>query len=211
MLLGILQWALGIQPSIPSYAEQFERKQLLLATGIQPTKPETLANFIDYATSSSVRPPNNETIAHAVALAELWHWRAKAQSLLELPQQIDAASSDPSVTLLKDLPAGIRDMIRRLPQAITSVTARAHADGILADVIEDDFAVPLSSQSTINSEKTVAYRSLGKWEHYKLYRIARSRRQVFTWLSGRIEAWNDKIPEELEKLDQSGSIWAVAQ
>ncbi|KAI8056128.1 hypothetical protein BDF22DRAFT_673942 [Syncephalis plumigaleata] len=194
----------GHTTNIPGYAEQFEHKHLLLATGIQPTKPETLASFINYATSSAVQLPSNEVVA-------LWHWRAKAQSLLELPQKIDAASPDSSITLLKDLPAGIRDMIRRLPQAITSVTARAHADGIITDVIEEDFAVPRSSQSSTGSEELVAYRTLGEWEHYKLYRIALARRQAFTWLSGRIEAWNDKIPEELEKLDQSGSIWAVAQ
>ncbi|RKP22384.1 hypothetical protein SYNPS1DRAFT_25896, partial [Syncephalis pseudoplumigaleata] len=158
--MGILQWALGIVPDMPGYAEEFDRKQLLLATGIQATRPETLAQFIDHATSPSVQPPSNETMARAIAQADLWHWRASAQSMLELPQRIDAASVDAPAAMLKDLPAGVRDMMRYLPRAIASFAARAHASGILPEVVEDDFAVRCPPQRADGPTKAVAYRTL---------------------------------------------------
>jgi hypothetical protein len=208
--LGVLLWKLGVWPEIPSYAETFDPTRLFQSTGIRAAEPETLPAFIERVTAPNLTAPSSRALSEASAAAELWHWRARAQLMLQFYEQIEEAKRNPNMPLPDDLPdprkvpAGIREMMRNLPKAITAIAVRAQEKGVIPQVLRNDFAVEVNGE-------TFAYGELKPAQLDKMRAIARARRQAFCWLTGRIQAWDEKIPEELERLDTGDSVWAIAQ
>ncbi|KAI9597171.1 hypothetical protein BDF19DRAFT_421109 [Syncephalis fuscata] len=182
--MGTLLWKLGVIPEIPSYCETFDRKELLISTQIQSKQPETLAMFIDRVTSNDVQAPEDNAVVCARAVAEIWYWRSTAHSLLQLQQASASNKAHASGLSLNRLPPKFREMIRGLPQEITSMTAR-------------ELSAPMP------------YRSINEHQHQKLHGIAKTRRQAFAWLSGRIPEWNDTVPGKLMHINQNDGVWAT--
>lgn len=85
--LGILLWSLQLWPWIPAYHLDFPKTQLFQSTRIVPARPESILDFVN-STKESMHPL--PAIQQELDRAQAWHWRARAQRILEWQQSIQA-------------------------------------------------------------------------------------------------------------------------
>ncbi|KAJ3178135.1 hypothetical protein HDU85_005660 [Gaertneriomyces sp. JEL0708] len=194
--LGILLWSLRIVDGIPRYHTMFPRELLFQATAIVPAFPHTVTDFIEYFTNGEGAKEHHrvsdEELREAVNRAEAWYWRAKAQVVLDLKENLKGDSEEVKTAKSK-IPSGLRTVMANLDTALQQASERAVADGLIDEAAEKDFGVD-----------GVAYRNLDDHAIRDLSDISEYRLSALSWLAGR--DW-DFERGELQFLNQLGSLW----
>ncbi|KAI7826349.1 hypothetical protein BX661DRAFT_183831 [Kickxella alabastrina] len=218
---GVLQWLLGRQHAIPPYFSNFDRARLFQTTGIQPIDPSTIEKFVDpFMSSQTHQSIDRKQLQHEVNVAEAWFWRARAQVLLGLRDEIartDAQKTQTgedslleTVLRTKHIPHSLRKMANDIPKNIPLAAQRALAKGIISDVEGDDFAITVEMKGADNgSAKSMAvpYSNLDENHLDSIRKIAESRFLAFAWSLGKASEWDaDKIGE-LVSINPINALW----
>ena len=121
-----------------------------------PTLPSILLAVQEKASSQlTLRPPGEIERAHT--LLELWHWRARTHLFAT------GVFARPDGVTQEDLDRSVKD-----------ATTRAYAESLIADRVDDDFAIGGR-----------AVRDLSPEEGRTLAVIAQTRHRAASWLTGR--------------------------
>ncbi|KAJ2004894.1 hypothetical protein GGI04_002441 [Coemansia thaxteri] len=222
---GVLQWILGRQHTIPAYYSSFDRARLFQSTGIMPADPTTVEKFVDPFMSSHMRQTVDASqLQHEVDIAEAWVWRARAQVLLtlreELAKETEADSSSkvsdtPVQAALrsKHIPHSLRRMAADLPKTIPLAAKRAHAKGLVKAVEDDDFAITVELKDTAGQHKSalVPYSSLDQDHLDSIRKIAESRFLAFAWSLGKADSWDVEKVGEIVSINPLSSMWTPNQ
>ena len=139
--VGVLRWALGIGPVLPPYDVSVPLEALEQSSGALPV-------------DVSLRSPSELEAARAIA--ELWHWRARARLI--------ASGVLPA-------PVGVPSAVFEEP--VAAVAARAAADGVISHVLRGDFPIA-----------DLPFASLPQAEVMRLAAIAYGRQWALNWLCG---------------------------
>jgi hypothetical protein len=206
--LGILQWTLNLQHTIPAYNLQFSRPQLFRSTAIQPANPSTIDSFL--ATSFNLRDLNE--FHNNFKICETWHWRSKAQNLLNLkspPEEIIGEEViDDNQLEFDNLPLTLRKMINNLPDHIKLTSEKAYSEGLIPYAVESDFGVDLGGIAE-EGNGVVAYKHLDLHHQYNIMEICKSRLFGFCWTVGAME-WDDD-PADIQTGSPIAKIWDAEQ
>jgi hypothetical protein len=143
--LGILVWSLGLIKILPPYDRRCAHDELLMRLRLGKSL-EPQRDTIQF------RPA--EQLDAALEAAELWEWRAQTAAVLKSPQLI---------------PANVD-----LPAFIASRAASAHRQGLIPEVLENDFPA-----------LGLPYRTLPDSQLALLAAIAKERAEALRWLCGR--------------------------
>ncbi|KAJ2782881.1 hypothetical protein H4R18_002030 [Coemansia javaensis] len=224
--MGVLQWLVGRQHKVPPYYSSFDRARLFQSTGIMPADPSTLERFVDSFMAPQMRQHVDEQQLQAeVDAAEAWSWRARAQELLRLRDEIAkadeaqprAAAAAGEESLLertlreKGIPPALRKMAAEIHVKIPLGVQRAHQRGIVASVEGGDFAIAVEmKEDGAGQPRTAAvpYASLDAGHLDALRKIAESRLLAFSWALGRLDPWDPAKAGELGSINPVSAVWA---
>ncbi|KAJ2453505.1 hypothetical protein EV183_002144 [Coemansia sp. RSA 2336] len=221
--LGVLQWLLGRQHTIPAYYSNFDRARLFQNSGILPADPTTIEKFVDSFMSSQIHQTfDQQQLQHAVDVSEAWMWRARAQVLLGLRDEIAAADEKSGqdtpleATLrARHIPHSLRKMAADLPKTIPLAAQQAFDKGILAELEGNDFAiaVEMKEDGSSSGHKTanVPYSNLDSDHLDALRKIAESRFLAFAWALGKQDVWDVEKTGELVSINPINAIWTPAR
>ncbi|KAJ1719354.1 hypothetical protein LPJ53_005875 [Coemansia erecta] len=218
---GILQWILGRQHTIPPYYSNFDRARLFQSTGILPIDPSTVEKFVNQFMSSQTHQTlDSQQLQHEVDISEAWFWRARAQVLLGLQDEIKRADSlkaecgktSPLDDALKakHIPHALRKMAAEMPKSIPLAARRALAKGIIKEVEADDFAISVemkSSESDAPRTVSVPYSNLDENHHDAIRKIAEARFLAFAWSLGKTKDWDADQVGEMVSINPINAIW----
>ncbi|KAJ1964861.1 hypothetical protein GGI12_001160 [Dipsacomyces acuminosporus] len=222
---GVLQWLLGRQHSIPAYYSNFDRAHLFQSTGIMPADPTSIGRYVDtFMSSHTHQSLDTKELAHEIDVAEAWYWRARAQILLNLREEIKKAEEEKAkgadetpleaALRTKHVPHSLRKMANDLPKTIPLASKRAHAKGIIGAVENDDFGITVEmrdtgSDSSSNRPKTVVvpYTSLSSDHLDAIRKIAESRFLAFAWSLGKVDQWDADQITDLTSINPISSLW----
>ncbi|RKO91549.1 hypothetical protein BDK51DRAFT_24900 [Blyttiomyces helicus] len=197
---GVLLWSLRIINGIPPNATPFPRELLFQSTAIIPAFPNTVTEFIEYfATGHGIKPEHiveERDLSAAVARAEAWYWRSRAQVVLDLKENLKGDSPEQKEARRK-IPSGLRSVMENLDKAISAASQRAASEGYIDEIIEDDFGVD-----------GVAYRALDDHKIRNAAELAQMRLGALGWLCGS-NAW--EWEGELQFIHPMGSLWAPSE
>ncbi|KAJ2722415.1 hypothetical protein GGI07_003313 [Coemansia sp. Benny D115] len=219
--LGVLQWILGRQHAIPPYFSSFDRARLFQNTGIRPIDPSTIENFVSPFTSLQIHQTlDKKQLQHEVDTAEAWFWRARAQVLLGLRDEIakeeseksGASEETPVETVLrtKRIPHSLRKMANELPKTIPLAAQRALAKGIIGGAEANDFAIVVEMKGSEEGQvKTmnVPYSNLDEQHLDAIRKIAESRFLAFAWALEKVGEWDADNVGELMSINPINAIW----
>ncbi|KAI9033137.1 hypothetical protein DFJ74DRAFT_150236 [Hyaloraphidium curvatum] len=190
---GMICWALQLTgAAVPPYWEPFERKELFQATGIQPSVPDSVSRFLD-GRVHAFRPAGD--IADALRTAEVWYWRARAQSVWELKRDVlepSAADSDPELEAKrkearKRIPKALKDVANGIEGAIGQAAVRCAEDGLIPREVGGDYGVQVAGTGeagTGGASAWARYSELDQASIDKLREIAEYRCSALGWLAG---------------------------
>ncbi|KAJ1737547.1 hypothetical protein LPJ72_000364 [Coemansia sp. Benny D160-2] len=229
---GVLQWLLGRQHKIPPYHSNFDRARLFQSTGIMPADPSTVEKFVDpFMAPQTHQSLDMKQLQREIDVAEAWLWRARAQVLLGLREDLDkaeqqgsaAATGDetPAEALLrtKHIPHSLRKMAREMPKTIP-IAARQARDRGLVDALEGgDFAILVemkentgsgsSGTNTNTTTTTVPYANLDSNHQDAIRKIAESRFLALAWAVGKAKEWDADAVSELVSINPISSVWTA--
>ncbi|KAJ2807201.1 hypothetical protein H4R21_000574 [Coemansia helicoidea] len=221
--MGVLQWLLGRQGAIPPYYSSFDRAQLFQSTGVMPADPSTIERFVESSAQAPARAYiDAQQLQHAVGVSEAWIWRARAQVLLGLRDEISGANAKPSAAgeeapadaalRRQRVPHGLRKMAADLPRTIPLAAQRAHERGLVDRVEGNDFgiAVEVATDGPAaggTTPATVPYRGLDTEHQEALRKIAESRFLAFAWALGKIDEWDPDRTCDLLSINPISAIW----
>ncbi|KAI8323559.1 hypothetical protein GQ54DRAFT_103952 [Martensiomyces pterosporus] len=226
---GVLQWLLGRQHTIPAYYSNFDRARLFQGTGIMPADPSSIEKYVDpFMSPHTHQSLDAKQLGHEVDVAEAWYWRARAQVLLNLRDEIqraeesaqagggaDAKSSEAtpleSALHMKHIPHSLRKMANDLPKTIPLASKRAHAKGIIASIENGDFGIAVemkdSDEGSHPKTTTVPYTSLSPEHLDAIRKIAESRFLAFAWSLGKVDQWDTDEIGNLVSINPISSLW----
>ncbi|PIA16854.1 hypothetical protein COEREDRAFT_86619 [Coemansia reversa NRRL 1564] len=223
--LGALQWLLGRQHVIPPYYSSFDRARLFRNTAIMPADPSTIENFVDTFMSSQIRQHvDAQQLQHAVNTSEAWIWRARAQVLLGLREEISNDTADrpgsqqetalEAALRTRHIPSSLRKIAADLPNTIPLAAKHSLDKGLIGSVESDDFGIVVEMKETpeevsANQPRTttVPYRNLDSDHLDALRKIAESRFMAFAWALGKIDTWDIEKTGELLSINPINAIW----
>ncbi|KAJ1647501.1 hypothetical protein LPJ64_001097 [Coemansia asiatica] len=224
---GILQWLLGRQHLIPPYYSNFDRARLFQNTGILPIDPTTVEKFVNQFMSLQTHQTVDEKqLGHEVDIAEAWFWRARAQVILGLRDEIARSESQTaeqsqqgspldSVLRSKRIPHSLRKMANDIPKSIPLAAKRALAKGIISQTEGDDFSIAVEMKGASNGEPaktmSVPYSNLDENHHDAIRKIAESRFLAFAWSLGKITDWDADQVSEMVSINPINAIWSPNQ
>ncbi|KAJ2056779.1 hypothetical protein GGH13_007473, partial [Coemansia sp. S155-1] len=196
---GVLQWILGRQHTIPAYYSNFDRAKLFQSSGIMPADPSTVEKFVGPFMSSQ-HTIEAQQLQREVDVSEAWVWRARAQVLLGLREEIDSAKStlsgdqeSPLETTLraKHIPNSLRKMAADMPKTIPLAAKRAHARGLVESLEGGDFAIAVELKGDSDAVTTsVPYANLDQQHLDAIRKIAESRFLAFAWSLEKASDWD---------------------
>ncbi|KAJ2829219.1 hypothetical protein IWW50_000971 [Coemansia erecta] len=222
--LGVLQWLLGRQHTIPVYYSSFDRARLFQNSGIMPADPSTIEKFVDPFMSSQIHQTfDKPQLQRAVDTSEAWIWRARAQVLLGLRDEIRQEESKPAsnsgdspleATLrARHIPHSLRKMAADLPKTIPLAAQRAREKDLISDVEGNDFgiAVEMKEDGKVPAGQRrsaiVPYSNLDPDHQDALRKIAESRFLALAWSLGKIDGWRPKETGEVVSINQINVLW----
>ncbi|KAJ2060867.1 hypothetical protein GGI17_003485 [Coemansia sp. S146] len=215
---GVLQWILGRQHTIPAYYSNFDRARLFQSSGIMPADPSTVEKFVGPFMSSQ-HTVEAQQLQREVDVAEAWVWRARAQVLLGLREEIDSAKSSslsssdqdsPLETTLraKHIPHNLRKMAADMPKTIPLAAKRAHARGLVDSLEGGDFAIAVEMKGDSDAITTsVPYANLDQQHLDAIRKIAESRFLAFAWSLEKVGDWDISKIGELVSINPISSVW----
>ncbi|KAJ2745616.1 hypothetical protein GGI19_006484 [Coemansia pectinata] len=216
---GVLQWILGRQHTIPAYYSNFDRARLFQSSGIMPADPSTVEKFVGPFMSSQ-HTVEAQQLQREVDIAEAWVWRARAQVLLGLREEIDSAKSSssssssdqdsPLETTLraKHIPHSLRKMAADMPKTIPLAAKRAHARGLVESLEGGDFAIAVEMKGDNDTVTTsVPYANLDQQHLDAIRKIAESRFLAFAWSLEKASDWDIGKVGELVSINPISSVW----
>ncbi|KAJ2852081.1 hypothetical protein IWW36_000660 [Coemansia brasiliensis] len=220
--LGVLQWLLGRQHTIPAYYSNFDRARLFQNSGILPADPSTIEKFVDSFMSSQIHQTfDHQQLQHAVDVSEAWMWRARAQVLLGLRDEIvkaDQKNEQENTPLeaalrARHIPHSLRKMTADLPKTIPLAAQQAFDKGILAELEGNDFAIAVEMKEDSGNSSgqrkiaNVPYPNLDSDHLDSLRKIAESRFLAFAWALSKIDDWDVEKTSELVSINPINAIW----
>ncbi|KAJ2047713.1 hypothetical protein GGI08_006195 [Coemansia sp. S2] len=213
---GVLQWILGRQHTIPAYYSNFDRAKLFQSSGIMPADPSTVEKFVGPFMSSQ-HTIEAQQLQREVDVSEAWVWRARAQVLLGLREEIDSAKStlsgdqeSPLETTLraKHIPNSLRKMAADMPKTIPLAAKRAHARGLVESLEGGDFAIAVELKGDSDAVTTsVPYSNLDQQHLDAIRKIAESRFLAFAWSLEKASDWDIGKVGELVSINPISSVW----
>ncbi|KAJ2421211.1 hypothetical protein GGF41_003955 [Coemansia sp. RSA 2531] len=213
---GVLQWILGRQHTIPAYYSNFDRAKLFQSSGIMPADPSTVEKFVGPFMSSQ-HTIEAQQLQREVDVSEAWVWRARAQVLLGLREEIDRAKStlsgdqeSPLETTLraKHIPNSLRKMAADMPKTIPLAAKRAHARGLVESLEGGDFAIAVELKGDSDAVTTsVPYANLDQQHLDAIRKIAESRFLAFAWSLEKASDWDIGKVGELVSINPISSVW----
>ncbi|KAJ2051548.1 hypothetical protein IW146_006156 [Coemansia sp. RSA 922] len=213
---GVLQWILGRQHTIPAYYSNFDRAKLFQSSGIMPADPSTVEKFVGPFMSSQ-HTIEAQQLQREVDVSEAWVWRARAQVLLGLREEIDSAKStlsgdqeSPLETTLraKHIPNSLRKMAADMPKTIPLAAKRAHARGLVESLEGGDFAIAVELKGDSDAVTTsVPYANLDQQHLDAIRKIAESRFLAFAWSLEKASDWDIGKVGELVSINPISSVW----
>ncbi|KAJ1888882.1 hypothetical protein GGI09_003271 [Coemansia sp. S100] len=213
---GVLQWILGRQHTIPAYYSNFDRAKLFQSSGIMPADPSTVEKFVGPFMSSQ-HTIEAQQLQREVDVSEAWVWRARAQVLLGLREEIDSAKStlsgdqeSPLETTLraKHIPRSLRKMAADMPKTIPLAAKRAHARGLVESLEGGDFAIAVELKGDSDAVTTsVPYANLDQQHLDAIRKIAESRFLAFAWSLEKASDWDIGKVGELVSINPISSVW----
>ncbi|KAJ2727838.1 hypothetical protein H4S00_001331 [Coemansia sp. D1744] len=226
--LGVLQWLLSRQHAVPTYYSSFDRARLFQNSGIMPADPSTIEKFVDSFMSSQIHQTfDKQQLQRAVDTSEAWLWRARAQVLLGLRDEISRADAKPSGDAqdspleaklrAQNIPHSLRKMAADMPKTIPLAAQRAHEKGIIGEVEGGDFGivVEMKEDNAVPTEQrrtaTVPYSSLDPDHLDALRKIAESRFLAFAWALGKIDKWCPEKTAELVSINPMSALWTPSE
>ncbi|KAJ1822897.1 hypothetical protein LPJ56_000486 [Coemansia sp. RSA 2599] len=221
---GILQWLLGRQHAIPPYHSNFDRARLFQSTGILPIDPSTVEKFVSpFMSLQTHQSVDEKQLQHEVDVAEAWFWRARAQVILGLRDEIARSESQAedqkqqdespleSVLRSKRVPHSLRKMAADMPKNIPLAAKRALAKGIISQVEGDDFSIAVEMRGAADGEPaktmSVPYSNLDENHHDAIRKIAESRFLAFAWSLGKIKDWDADQVGEMTSINPINALW----
>ncbi|KAJ2080135.1 hypothetical protein H4R24_003303 [Coemansia sp. RSA 988] len=223
--LGALQWLLGRQHVILPYYSSFDRARLFRNTGIMPADPSTIEKFVDAFMSSQIRQHvDAQQLQNAVNTSEAWIWRARAQVLLGLREEIvnpatDQSTSEEETALeaalrTRHIPPSLRKIAVDLPKTIPLAAKHSLDKGLIGNIEGDDFGIVVEMKETVDQAPasqprtaTVPYQNLDSNHLDALRKIAESRFMAFAWSLEKIDAWDIEKTGELLSINPINAIW----
>ncbi|KAJ2120898.1 hypothetical protein IW147_004687 [Coemansia sp. RSA 720] len=191
-----------------------------------PADLSTIEKFIDSFMSSQIHQIfDKQQLQCAVDTSEAWIWRARAQVLLGLRDEISRTDAKPSGNTqdfpleaklrAQNIPHSLRKMAADLPKTIPLAAQRAHEKGIIGEVVPgyfDDFGVVMKIENNdVPTEQrrsaTVPYSFLDPDHLDALRKIAESRFLAFAWALGKIDKWCPEKASELVPINPVNAIW----
>ncbi|KAJ1920128.1 hypothetical protein H4219_001501 [Mycoemilia scoparia] len=232
--LGILQWLLGRQHKVPPYYSSFDRASIFQATGVMPADPSTIDTFVNsYLSPQSHHLLDDASLKREIDIAEAWNWRARAQVIMDLRDQIieeakeksgsakssDIADEETIVDRMmreKRIPQSLRGMVKNISQVMKSATSRAIEKEIIKEAIDDDFGIVVELKpeempegaSPSDREVLIPYSKLEGKNHESLRKISEARLFAFAWSTSKIEEWDIGKMVEILSINPVSSIWA---
>ncbi|KAJ1986388.1 hypothetical protein GGI25_006285 [Coemansia spiralis] len=218
--LGVLQWLIGRQHKIPPYYSNFDRARLFQSTGIMPADPSTIEKFVDpFMAPQMHQLLDKKQLQHEIAVAEAWIWRARAQILLELRDEIEKAEAQkitasneetPLETVMrtKHIPQSLQKLAREMPKTIPLAAKRAYAKGLVSLLEANDFAIAVELKDSSNTTN-VPYTNLDPNHLDAIRKIAESRFLAFAWAVGKTNDWSTESVSELVSINPISSVWTV--
>ena len=193
--LGILLWALRILREIPEYGTYFPKQDMFKATAIIPAFPDTITTFVEYFDKGEGSKPDHFCseldFKNSISIAEAWHWRAKAQLVLDFKKSLEVEGNTDKIS---DAPKELKNVMKHIEQAIQLGTERAIADRLILESKDNDFKV---------GEK--AYKSLDDHGLRDVGNISESRLAALGWIAGTHEWEYDR--GDLHFINPLGSLW----
>ncbi|KAJ2361137.1 hypothetical protein H4S01_005402 [Coemansia sp. RSA 2610] len=216
--LGVLQWLLGRQHAIPAYYSSFDRARLFQNSGIMPADPSTIEKFVDSFMASQIHQTfDAHQLRRAVDTSEAWIWRARAQVLLGLRDEISRAESQQSQATqetpldealrARHVPHSLRKLAADLPKTIPLAARCAYEKKLIGEIESDDFgiAVEMKEDGEVPAGQrrtaTVPYPNLEPEHLDALRKIAESRFLAFAWALGKIDGWDPAQTGELVSIN----------
>ncbi|KAJ2454686.1 hypothetical protein GGI03_006539, partial [Coemansia sp. RSA 2337] len=152
-----------------------------------------------------------------VDVSEAWVWRARAQVLLGLREEIDSAKStlsgdqeSPLETTLraKHIPNSLRKIAADMPKTIPLAAKRAHARGLVESLEGGDFAIAVELKGDSDAVTTsVPYANLDQQHLDAIRKIAESRFLAFAWSLEKASDWDIGKVGELVSINPISSVW----
>ncbi|KAJ2704551.1 hypothetical protein FB645_003201 [Coemansia sp. IMI 203386] len=220
---GVLQWLLGRQHSIPPYHSSFDRARLFQGTGILPIDPSTVEKFVSpYMSLQTHHSVDEGQLQREIDAAEAWLWRARAQAILGLRDEIALAKSQeenqsqedsPLESALREkrIPHALRKMAADMPKNIPLAAKRALAKGIISQTEGDDFSIAVEMKGAASGEPaktmSVPYSNLDENHHDAIRRIAESRFLAFAWSLGKAKDWDVDQINQMTSINPINAIW----
>ncbi|KAJ1663546.1 hypothetical protein IW140_004833 [Coemansia sp. RSA 1813] len=222
---GVLQWLLGRQHKIPPYYSNFDRARLFQGTGIMPAEPSTVEKFVDpFMSPQTHQSLDMKQLQHEIDVAEAWLWRARAQVLLGLRNDLEMAKQQKSTTgtdeespaetalRTKHIPHSLRKMARDIPKTIPLAAAQARDKGLVGALEGNDFAIVVElkdKDASTTTTTTVPYVNLDSNHQDAIRKIAESRFFAFAWAVGKADKWNADAVSELVSINPISSVWTA--
>ena len=193
--LGILLWALRIFREIPDYGEYFPKQDMFKATAIIPAFPDTITTFVEYFHKGEGSKPDHfvgeQEFQQSISIAEAWHWRAKAQLVLDFKSSLE---KDKDAAAKADVPKELNNVMRHIEQAIELGTERAIGEKLIEGSIDKDFKI-----------RDSAYKKLDDHGLRDVGNISESRLAALGWIAGTHEWEYDR--GDLKFINPLGSLW----
>ena len=191
--LGLLLWSLRIFKDIPQYGDYFSKKELFRVTAIIPTFPQTITGFVEYFSTGHGSKPDHFVdeieFSKAISEAEAWHWRARAQLVLDFKKSTEKSKS-------KDLkiPRDLRNVMMHIEKAIELGSERALGEKLIKETIEGDFKI-----------KGIPYKNLDDHGLRDIANLTEARLAALGWISGTHD-W-EYNRGDLQFINPLGSLW----
>lgn len=141
--LGTLLWSLHVFAEMPaSIVNGFERKDTFTFTGIEPTRPSSVVNWIrsfdeaEMLAKKSHRGVRGRDEVHKqFRTASAWYWRS-------LMHNLQSMTEEQRKVAIKDNHS-LRRVLKNVDTGISSGALRCLSDGLLTCTLDDDFPVTL--------------------------------------------------------------------
>lgn len=220
--LGVLQWLLGRHHAIPPYYSHFDRARLFQNSGIMPAQPSTIEKFVDpFMSSQTKQSLDTEQLQHQVDVAEAWVWRARAQVLLDLRQDLTKQHSSslekskeetPAEATLKakHVPHSLRKLADGIPKIIPRAAQSAHAKKLIQSIESDDYAIAVemkNDKDPLSSTTQVPYTHLEAEHLDAIRKISESRFLALAWSVGRVSVWDTDKLGDIESINTINALW----
>jgi len=172
-----------------------------------PAVPSSVELFLDYFThGQGFATPDHfisdDELLKEIQIGEAWLWRARAQRVLNLKQDLALLPEEERKTQLKKIPNALRNVMEQIEDAIALGSERAKEEGLITQVADGDFGI-------LNDGKT-RYADAGDHQLREMGRVAEARIACLGWLSGKNDPF-DYVEGQVQFINPMGSIWAPAE